>query len=303
MASQVVVWLGLSSAGTKKAFKFINRHSSKYVKTLKGIDAKFHWTESARMKLEDVCKRDYWSRVWIIQEIGLASNIQVVCGNYQFPWDNLHHVLDAMRPSTPELVASLGWLHIRRQEHPTRRQEHPITLQSLLIYGFAGLACDWAEASIPIDYDKSLLYLHGDVLSFYSDRAVQSCSFIFMKEVYSDLLQLSWLIWNQLAASKLDLVLAKQIFPVANGTARQIDEAMFQQVAEAVQRTFIKVGVNEILPFWLFLLSKSELQWVSSRLQNVESRKAASTADFCHFCSIKKYEFDLELIIERIDNP
>jgi hypothetical protein len=334
-----VVWLGLSSAGTKRAFQFIKEHSSTYVKTLKG-DAKYKWKMNAIMELKDLCERDYWSRVWIIQEIGLASKIQVVCGNYQFPWDSLYRVLDAMGPSMPILVASLGWLHVRRQEYP-------ITLQSLLlkfetslckvphdkIYGFSGLACDWAEADIPIDYNKSLLRLHGDVLSFYSDRAFQSGSYSFRaaqarhseakyqmfhfrraqarpkpskmesKEFYSNLLQFSWLIWNQLAASKPELVLAKQIFPIANGTARQvIDDVISQQVSEAVQRTFIKVGVNDILPFWLFLLTKSELRWVSSCLQGVESLEADSRADFCHFCSIKKYEFGLEFSIERIDS-
>ena len=34
MASQVVVWLGHSSAGTKRAFQFIKEHSSTYIKTL-----------------------------------------------------------------------------------------------------------------------------------------------------------------------------------------------------------------------------------------------------------------------------
>ena len=59
---------------------------------------------SAIIELKDLCERDYWSRVWIIQEIGLASKIQVVCGNYQFPWDSLYRVLDAMGPSMPILV-------------------------------------------------------------------------------------------------------------------------------------------------------------------------------------------------------
>ena len=329
MASQVVVWLGLSTAETKGTFRFIKEHSPTYLKTLKG-DAKYKWKMNAIVELKDLCERDYWSRVWIIQEIGLASKIQIVCGNYKFPWDSLSRVLDTMGPSMPVLVASLGWLQVRRQEYP-------ITLQSLLlkfeaslckvphdkIYGFSGLACDWAEANIPIDYNKSLLRLHGDVLSFYSDRAFQSGSYSFSrtaqarqtfyfrraqarpkpskmecKEFYSNLLQLSWLIWNQLAASRPELVLAKQIFPSANGTARQ---GMSQQVSEAVKRTFIKVGVNDILPFWLFLLTKSELWWVSSCLQGVKCLELdLIEGGFGGFCSIKKYEFGLEFSIELI---
>jgi hypothetical protein len=38
----------------------------------------------------------------------------------------------------------------------------------------------------------------------------------------------------------------------------------------------------------------------------MEYPKGDSTAEFCHFCNIKKYEFDLEFIIEKIesiDNP
>jgi hypothetical protein len=359
MASQVVVWLGLSSAGTKRVFKFINQHNpyedspdkSIFVISLRG-DAKERWKMSTVDQLKDLCERDYWSRVWIIQEIGLASKLQVVCGKYQFPWDSLDRVLKVVGPYMPTLVASLGWLQ-------PRPQGDSVTLQSLLskfetslckvphdkIYGFSGLASDWAEAGIPIDYNKSLLCLHGDVLSFYSDRAFQSGAYSFgadqhrqsetrtgrsrhsevthpmfhfrgtqarvepfmrcSREFYSNLLQLSWLIWNQLAFSRPDLVLAMQIFPIANGTAGSIDETMFHKVSEAVQRTFVKVGVNEILPFWLFLLTKSELHWVSSCLQSLYSNftKTGPAADFSYFYRLKKYECDLELIMERIGGP
>lgn len=89
---QVILWLGLSSPGTKRVIKFIDQYSSIYFKQLKGT-AKDRWKVKAIKQLKDICERDYWSRVWIIQEIGLASKLLVVCSNYQFPWDNLDPVL------------------------------------------------------------------------------------------------------------------------------------------------------------------------------------------------------------------
>jgi hypothetical protein len=41
----------------------------------------------ARRGLKHLCSREYWNRLWIIQEIILASSIQIHCGNLSSPWN------------------------------------------------------------------------------------------------------------------------------------------------------------------------------------------------------------------------
>lgn len=259
--------LGRSSIGAGKAFRVVHECAG-YINRIESIDGlRLNGRGSIELpkclryttgywQVRELCERDYWSRVWIIQEMGLGSKIQVVCCNHTLCWDSFSQVLMRL----PEKEQPTGFACEWRKTLPAmlesvRDHEPPPTLQNLLlkfrtslrkvphdkIYGFSGLASDWAKSGIQIDYSKPLLQLHGEVLSFYCVEFGDSDARLLFD---SQLLQFSWFLWNQLATSRPDLALVRE-FATSNQCFLQVtNDQTFQQVAAAVRSTFIKVGVN-----------------------------------------------------------
>jgi Heterokaryon incompatibility protein (HET) len=157
-AMSVLVWLG-SPAG---AFKV---DTSSWA----------HTTAPSALVLSS-----YWKRVWIIQEIGKARQIQVIFHGIGIPWgefiNKLRQLGQPYRNSAPMLL----------DQQLRAKYERGHTLQHLLelhqesvckvphdkIYGFVGLATDCYK--FPIDYKRSLLEVWKDTMSFVSARNMVS---------------------------------------------------------------------------------------------------------------------------------
>jgi hypothetical protein len=46
------------------------------------------------LALRDICTRNYWTRMWIIQEILLANQACLMIGDHIFPWDMIERLFD-----------------------------------------------------------------------------------------------------------------------------------------------------------------------------------------------------------------
>src|ERR1700679_2423142 len=46
-----------------------------------------------------LCHRSYWSRLWVIQELVLAPQIQIQCGHLQLEWSALNHIFGGSTPT------------------------------------------------------------------------------------------------------------------------------------------------------------------------------------------------------------
>jgi hypothetical protein len=68
---------------------------------------------------------EYWTRVWIIQEITVASTVRILYGNLDFSWDDVAAVLSMLISSSKEQNnqssrTSLGASHLLKfREHFT----------------------------------------------------------------------------------------------------------------------------------------------------------------------------------------
>ena len=75
-ASQVTVWLGREAEILEQALQIYNTRSL---------------YDEVRLSLgpfvRELISKPYWKRVWIIQEIAVASHINVYCGDYKIGWD------------------------------------------------------------------------------------------------------------------------------------------------------------------------------------------------------------------------
>ena len=50
------------------------------------------WSDLAQPALLRLLLRPYWTRVWIIQELAVASKITVFCGDYKFSWEDFENL-------------------------------------------------------------------------------------------------------------------------------------------------------------------------------------------------------------------
>lgn len=113
---------------------------------------------------------EYWNRVWIVQEIGLAQRLAVCFGNYSMTWVNVVHFITMYNIGTGGPV--------KLQDQRSRKYDGGCRLLRLLhdykdaqcqdpkdkVYGLIGLATD--ARHFPIDYKKSLFEIWKDVMEF-----------------------------------------------------------------------------------------------------------------------------------------
>lgn len=78
-AGQVVVWLGVEMDDSKRAQELLHNIAHGEVHLNPDVDL------SSVVSLFD---RDYWSRLWVVQEILHARDIVVRCGRSWLPWDD-----------------------------------------------------------------------------------------------------------------------------------------------------------------------------------------------------------------------
>jgi hypothetical protein len=79
-APTVLIWLGRGTAEVEKTF----------AETFVGYKDPFrkNWARNREERYCDwVCKRSYWTRLWVIQEIGLSKNLRFCIGRSSQSWD------------------------------------------------------------------------------------------------------------------------------------------------------------------------------------------------------------------------
>jgi hypothetical protein len=124
--------------------------------------------------LEDMCCREYWKRVWIIQEIGKARRIYILVNGKRIDWNSFISAvkeIPKLAESEPVKLAN-GLLDKYGDGHRlhTLLSEHSQAMCTDLrdkIYGFIGLAID-CDSRFPIGYDKSRYEMWTDAVIYQS---------------------------------------------------------------------------------------------------------------------------------------
>ncbi|KAE9382181.1 HET-domain-containing protein [Stipitochalara longipes BDJ] len=210
-AATVNVWLGLEAAGSPFVFEILGQSRFSEEFDLEDPDggpvARDTWRSSrndnSRLEaLHALCHRPYWTRIWIIQEVTLARNIQIYSGDKQAEWDMLKEHISALNKEAHIRRHSVDELSDDESDAPKtvddicRSQCYTILkygaagvgnkrpLISLLqnywrnfcknprdkVYGLLSLANDVADGDIPIRYGKPLAFVYLDVLQFSQTR-------------------------------------------------------------------------------------------------------------------------------------
>ncbi|PMD31844.1 HET-domain-containing protein [Hyaloscypha variabilis F] len=193
-ASRVIVWMGYQNTSdldkeVAAAVAFlcdISLNSSEFA-----YRPNQPWKSLARL-----CHKSYWSRLWIIQEVVLATNILVQCGNDSFEWSILAGLLDQLDIflDHPTFLQEKGLYQVGRTIHrsiPGRLHRQRIArgsedskAKSLLdlvmtyreagcvdprdkVFGLHSLAENCCWSAISVDYKKSAFEISGLLLGHH----------------------------------------------------------------------------------------------------------------------------------------
>jgi hypothetical protein len=137
----------------------------------------------------------YWQRLWIIQEIRLATKITLLFDKISTSWDNLHKLRKLLSstyfPNKSGLLSDSAFTMTHKAEllrcqafrlDRHRTESHRDVLGYLIesfqdclcadprdkVYGLIGLAEDCQNGRIEVNYFKSLFEVYSDVIGFYS---------------------------------------------------------------------------------------------------------------------------------------
>jgi hypothetical protein len=80
-AECVLVWLGEEDDGSDKAMKTLGRFDHQELSP-----EDFDQTRRWKKEITALMRRNYWSRTWVIQELFLASQLEVHCGKTSISW-------------------------------------------------------------------------------------------------------------------------------------------------------------------------------------------------------------------------
>jgi hypothetical protein len=89
-AQTVVVWLGPAYRGSDTAMMALARlpDGEGFVK-----QASHLWAGDAGHAMDGICRRPYWRRLWVFQELWLARKIRLMCGGKTVPWSHFHALM------------------------------------------------------------------------------------------------------------------------------------------------------------------------------------------------------------------
>lgn len=83
-AQEVIVWLGEAGDIEESA-----------------LEEKELATSRSALDISRLLSRDYWNRVWIIQELAAALSIHLLCGTYSMPWHTVEGVVEQNQTMLP----------------------------------------------------------------------------------------------------------------------------------------------------------------------------------------------------------
>lgn len=101
-ADEVYVWLGPASDNSELAMDFLAHRASRALRA-RGLGYAPVWTDQEGAAMRDLCEREYWRRMWIIQEVIHADRIRVWCGARSVDWavfDRLYLTLKTLEDTS-----------------------------------------------------------------------------------------------------------------------------------------------------------------------------------------------------------
>jgi len=195
-AEEVIVWLGVETEGSQLAMQWIEGMGASHQRSSLGLRGRLSCLSPARVIqgqidnwqfLEELCTREYWKRVWIVQEVVLAHKIRVYCGDDEAGWEGFENIIKEydtifkpkaavksarqVRKSLPAQLYHLRLLH--KDSGCSLLKLLKTTEESLCsdprdkVYALLGLAADCPRRNLVADYSTGLTEMYTALWKFY----------------------------------------------------------------------------------------------------------------------------------------
>lgn len=188
-AEEVAVWLGRGEELTDLA-----------IETLQGLGKPEEWvslqqdTQGRWRALKGLFELEYFSRMWIVQEVVLARCLTIYCGSKSVDWSKLNYLREHLRSVNLASRNELSnWTFIegmnknlameldRNRKAWEGRNTHLVQLLEACqfcncsdprdkVYSLLGFASDCQNNELLADYSKTLFLVYNDVISFWSSQ-------------------------------------------------------------------------------------------------------------------------------------
>ncbi|PMD40876.1 HET-domain-containing protein [Hyaloscypha variabilis F] len=183
-AQRAVIWLGVQSDDSQLAFKFMKlissdrRRRARKSEKLEGTK-QYTGTKQELKAVKLLCQRPYWERLWIVQEVVVSQDAELLCGMDHMPWDDFSRFQKCLEDGDIELNGDDSIRKTLAFNLDRYRAYNHIDYSNIIelleafssslcyevrdkIYGLIGLARD--AAKFPIDYSRSLYDIFVDVM-------------------------------------------------------------------------------------------------------------------------------------------
>jgi hypothetical protein len=135
-ASNVVTWLGPGSRETDRIFSFIDRHHKVCANDSGKVGScDFLFDRGLADAVQYLEGRPYWKRIWVIQEIVVATNLDLMCGDQSISW-----------PIFAAFWSLIFDDHFKKAQGMQRRIAPPIYTSAILPVG------SWRRTDISLSY-------------------------------------------------------------------------------------------------------------------------------------------------------
>ncbi|KAF4946945.1 hypothetical protein FSARC_14077 [Fusarium sarcochroum] len=187
-ASKVIIWIGEGDYATRKAMEAINEMASHRKHDaasdgMMGFDTRDYnklpghdWRLNG---LSDILERKWFERGWIIQEVSVSRDAQLRCGSDSVSLVDLYRAyryltykgLNFFRQEHFDNITGISMsqnVYQKESDRPLhslllRHRRAQTSLQVDKVYALAGLASDWADLKLNIDYAKPWKEVYRDV--------------------------------------------------------------------------------------------------------------------------------------------
>ncbi|KAI1845147.1 hypothetical protein JX266_008694 [Neoarthrinium moseri] len=192
-AAHVIIWLGCEDSDTSPAFELLEQISElgRYdplVATSETVG-----TAAAWQAVENLFTREWFERIWVVQEASLAKSITIQCGRHVMSWTTFNRALQwyhkdighVNRGLTRTDSLLLNALEVRnawaKRQYGSRREPN---LESLLaqfsnwkatdlrdkVNGLLGMSDEHAVPELQPDYTKSVCETYTKVVKYLITR-------------------------------------------------------------------------------------------------------------------------------------
>jgi hypothetical protein len=96
-AQRVLIYLGEPTNEELKGLPYINGRDTPDQHVSRLYQSRADLWMLVRRALSSLLSRRYFSRVWILQEVALAKEALVLCGEYEVPWEYLRQMTESLR--------------------------------------------------------------------------------------------------------------------------------------------------------------------------------------------------------------